>query len=66
MTFAAIVNIPLSILFVNLTGGWIGVVVANILSLLPFEIVSPICFNKYINRHNQPSCKVGLVSSDRQ
>lgn len=49
MTFAAIVNIPLAILFVRLTRGWIGVVLANILALLPFEILEPIYFNKYIN-----------------
>jgi len=52
MTFAAVVNIPLSYLFVHLTGGWIGVVLANILSLLPFEILEPIYFNRHINRLN--------------
>lgn len=50
MTFAAVIDIPLSYLFVNLTGGWIGVVLANILSLLPFEILEPIYFNRYINK----------------
>lgn len=50
MTFAAVVNIPLAYFFVQLTGGWIGVVLANILSLLPFEILEPIYFNKHITR----------------
>lgn len=50
MTFAAVVNIPLAYFFVQITGGWIGVVLANILSLLPFEILEPIYFNKHIIR----------------
>lgn len=49
MTFAAIVNIPLAYLLVNTTGGWIGVVLANIISLLPFEIMQPIYMRKHIN-----------------
>lgn len=49
MTFAAIVNIPLAYLLVNITGGWIGVVLANIFSLVPFEIIQPIYLNKHIN-----------------
>ncbi|MDU6365060.1 MAG: hypothetical protein E6582_16245 [Clostridium sp.] len=49
MTFAAIVNIPLAYLLVNITGGWIGVVLANIISLLPFEIMQPIYMRKHIN-----------------
>lgn len=50
MTFAAIVNIPLAYLLVNITGGWIGVILANIISLLPFEIIQPIYLRKYINK----------------
>lgn len=41
MTFAAVVDIPLSYLFVQITGGWIGVVIANILALLPFNVLAP-------------------------
>lgn len=52
MTFAAIIDIPLSYLLVHLTGEWIGVILANILSLLPFEILEPIYFGKYINKLN--------------
>ena len=50
MTFAAVVNIPFSYLLVQITGGWIGVVLANIISLLPFEILAPIYFNRYIEK----------------
>lgn len=49
MTFAALINIPLAYLLVNITGNWIGVVLANIISLLPFEIIQPIYLNKHIN-----------------
>lgn len=42
MTLAAIIDIPLAWLFVDLFGGWIGIVIANIVALLPFEIVQPI------------------------
>lgn len=48
MTFAAIVNVPLAILFVNKTGSWIGVIIANIFSLLPYEVQEPIYIKSYI------------------
>lgn len=57
MTFAAIVNIPLAFLFVNITGGWIGVVLANIISLLPFEIIQPIYIKKHIDKLIIEECK---------
>ena len=50
MTLAAVLDIPLAWVFVQLTGGMIGVVLANIIVLLPFEILEPIFFFKYINR----------------
>lgn len=59
MTFAAVVDIPLSILFVHLNGGWIGVVVANIISLIPFEILEPIYLNKYLNKQMSTLYPVG-------
>lgn len=42
MTFAAVIDIPLSYLFVRITGSWIGIVIANILALLPYEVLAPI------------------------
>lgn len=42
MTFAAAAFIPLSFLLVRLTGSWIGVVIANTLSVLPYEILAPV------------------------
>lgn len=50
MTLAAVLDIPLAWVFVQLTGGMIGVVLANIIALLPFEILEPIFFFRYINR----------------
>ena len=50
MTLAAVLDIPLAWVFVQLTGGMIGVVLANIIVLLPFEILEPIFFCRYINR----------------
>ncbi len=49
MTFAAIVDIPLAWLLVKLTGGWIGVVLANIIALTPFEIAQPIFLIRHLN-----------------
>lgn len=49
MTFAAVINIPLAFMFVKIFDGWIGVVVANIVSLLPFEIIQPIYMKRYID-----------------
>lgn len=48
MTFAAIVDIPLAILLVKMTGSWVGIILANILALLPFEVIEIIEFNKMI------------------
>lgn len=42
MTFAAAIYIPFSYLMVQVTGSWIGVVVANVIVLLPYEILAPI------------------------
>ena len=50
MTIAAVLDIPLAWVFVQLTGGMIGVVLANIVVLLPFEILEPIFFFRFINR----------------
>ena len=50
MTLAAVLDIPLAWVLVQLTGGMIGVVLANIIVLLPFEILEPIFFFRYINK----------------
>lgn len=49
MTFAAIVNIPLAYFFVRVIESWVGVIIANIISLLPFEIIEIFSFYKMMN-----------------
>ena len=49
MTIAAVVDIPLAWVFVKLTGGMIGVVLANIIVLIPFEVAQPLFFFRYLN-----------------
>lgn len=53
MGVAAIINIPLAFFWVNYTESWIGVVIANIVSLVPFEILEPIYFNKQLTIINK-------------
>ena len=54
MTFAAIVDIPLAWLFANITGSWIGIILANILAMLPFEIIEIVKFDQYIRQLDLP------------
>ena len=48
MTFAAVIDIPMSYLCVHWMGSWIGVVIANVIALLPYEILAPIYTMKEI------------------
>lgn len=48
MGLAAILMIPLSVLFTRITGSWIGVIIATILSILPYEVIQPIWTSRYI------------------
>ena len=50
VTFAAIVDIPLAWIFVNITGSWIGVIVANIIALIPFELLEVININRFLEK----------------
>lgn len=49
MTFAAISFIPLSFLFVKIFNSWIGVVLASVIAMLPYEILAPIYTFRYLN-----------------
>ena len=51
MGLAAIMMIPLAILFTRITGSWIGVILATIISVLPYEIIQPISTHKYLIRN---------------
>lgn len=48
MTFAAAIMLPLAFLLCKYTDSWTGVVFASVISLLPYEIIQPCCFKKYI------------------
>ncbi|WP_288222088.1 lipopolysaccharide biosynthesis protein [uncultured Clostridium sp.] len=48
LTFGAIIKIPLSIVFVNLFNSWIGVIVANIVSMSLYCVIQPIWLNKFL------------------
>lgn len=48
-SIGAVINIPLAIIFVTFLKSWLGVIVANILSLSIYAVVQPIyIFGKYI------------------
>ena len=49
MTIAAILDIPIAYLFVRITGSWIGIVIANILVLIPYEVAAPVTTLKFLN-----------------
>lgn len=42
MTFAGIIFIPLAYILVQITRSWIAVVLANVLAMLPYEVLAPI------------------------
>lgn len=50
MTVAAVVFVPLAVLLTRWTGSWIGIVLANILALLPYEFLAPIVNLRRLNQ----------------
>lgn len=50
MTFAALAFIPLAFLFVKVLGSWIGVVLAAVVAMMPYEVIAPIYTFRYLNR----------------
>lgn len=55
LTFGGLINIPIAFLLFSISGNWISVVIANIISLLPYCVIQPYFINKYLNnerRHN--------------
>lgn len=49
MTVAAVAFVPLSYVFVKITRSWIGVVIANVVSMLPYEVLAPVFTIRHIN-----------------
>lgn len=50
MGIGAVLNLPLTYLFVEITSSWIGVIIANIIAILPFCITQTLWLNKYFNK----------------
>lgn len=50
MTVAAIVFVPLAWLLVHLFDSWIGVVLASVIAMAPYEILAPIYTMRLINK----------------
>lgn len=50
MTFAAIAFIPLSVLFVHIFDSWIGIILAGVFAMFPYEVIAPIFTFRYLNQ----------------
>jgi O-antigen/teichoic acid export membrane protein len=50
VAFGAIVNIPIAYVLTRLTNSYISIVIANIISIMPYCIIQPIWFARYINK----------------
>ena len=49
MSFAALIDIPFSYFMVQVTGSWVGIVIANVIAMLPYELLAPIYTMKKLN-----------------
>ena len=49
----AIVKIPIAFILVQYTPSWIGVVLANVISMMIYCFIQPLCLNKYINNKKE-------------
>lgn len=50
VTIGAIANIPIAYILTRLTNSYTSIVIANIISIMPYCIIQPIWFSKYINK----------------
>lgn len=48
MGIAAVLMVPVSYFFTGITKEWTGVVIGFCVVILPFEIIQPICMNRYL------------------
>lgn len=48
LTIGAVMNIPLAWIFTSMTQSWIGIIIANIISILPYCIIQPFVINKFL------------------
>lgn len=53
MTLGVCLNIPMAYIFCKIFDSWIGVILANIISFLPYCIVQPFFIDKYIKEKGE-------------
>lgn len=53
LTFGGLINIPIAYLLFSISGNWISIVIANIISLLPYCVIQPYFINKYLNNERR-------------
>jgi len=58
LTMGSILNFPLAYVFTLVSESYIAIVMANIISLLPYCIIQPIWMNKYLNAKCNETIKV--------
>ncbi|MEG2934452.1 MAG: hypothetical protein RR842_12835, partial [Gordonibacter sp.] len=59
MGLGAVAMIPLASFLCALTGSWIGVVLASIAAIMPFQVVEPIACVRYLQKLKSKSCSKG-------
>lgn len=50
LTFGAIINVPLAVIFTKLTNSYISIIIANIFSYIPYLILNTIYIKKHIKK----------------
>lgn len=50
MGLAAVAMVPLSCTLCNVTGSWIGVIIATIVAIMPFQIVEPVACIRHLRK----------------
>lgn len=53
LTIGGLINIPIAFLLFSVSGNWISIVIANIISLLPYCVIQPFFISKYLNNERR-------------
>lgn len=53
MTVAAVLFIPLAWMLVHIFGSWIGVVLASVIAMAPYEIIAPVYTMKFLRKRSE-------------
>ena len=49
LSLGALLNVPLAYLFTLKTNSWISIMLANIISMIPYSIIQPIVLDKWLH-----------------